>query len=136
MKRLIFIIAALSGLGGPTMADVGEANRSITLRGYVPLVCRAEYVPAIAFQTDGVVALGSVREFCNAGRGYRVVVEFTPTEDPGSLILNGEEVALDQSGSMVVAEVGGPSILSRDLAYRPGTKPITALRVRLQADFV
>jgi len=32
--------------------------------------------------------------------------------------------------------VEGPAILTRNLAYRPGSQPITSIRVRLQADTV
>ena len=135
MKKMILalIVASIPSVAG---ADPGNNSHSLTLGGYVPLVCRADYKPAISFRPDGIVDLGSVQEFCNSGNGYQVIVEYTPTGAPGSLILNGDEIPLDQSGSTVVAEVNGPAILTRNIAYRPGAEPISAIRVRLQADTV
>lgn len=132
MKNLIMALIATSI---PTVAgaDPGNGSQTLTLGGHVPLVCRADYTPAISFRPDGVIDLGSVREFCNSGTGYQVVVEYTPTPAPGALILNGDEIALDQSGSIVVAQVEGPAIMTRNIAYRPGSQPISAIRVRLQA---
>jgi hypothetical protein len=135
MKRFILALAVV-GFPASAGADAGQASQSVTIGGYVPLVCRSDYIPAISFRPDGIIDLGSVREFCNSGSGYQVIVEYTPTEAPGSLILNGDEIALDQSGSTVVAQVEGPAILTRNIAYRPGAQPISAIRVRLQADTV
>lgn len=135
MKKIVIFLAAIS-LTGQARAQDGQASQSLTIGGFVPLVCRSDYTPAISFRPDGIIDLGSVREFCNSGVGYKVVVEYTPTDAPGALILNGTEVALDRSGSTVVAVVEGPAILTRNLAYRPGSQPITSIRVRLQADTV
>ncbi|WP_439478387.1 hypothetical protein [Brevundimonas sp.] len=135
MKRLILalVVASIPASAG---ADPANGSQSLTLGGYVPLVCRADYTAAISFRPDGIINLGSVREFCNSGTGYQVVVEYTPTGAPGALILNGDEIALDPNGSTVVAEVEGPAILTRNIAYRPGSQPITSIRFRLEADTV
>ena len=135
MKQLLLVLAAIS-FPASAGADSVSASQTVTIGGYVPLVCRADYAPAISFRPDGVIDLGSVREFCNSGSGYQVVVEYTPTSAPGALILNGNEIALNSSGSTVVAEVAGPAILTRNIAYRPGAQPISSIRVRLQADTV
>jgi hypothetical protein len=135
MKRLLLALVAAS-VPATAGADPSNGSQSLTLGGYVPLVCRADYTAAISFRPDGVIDLGSVREFCNSGTGYQVVVEYSPTNAPGALILNGNEIALDQSGSTVVAEVAGPAVLTRNIAYRPGSQPITSIRFRLQATTV
>ena len=135
MKKMMFalVVASIPASAG---ADPINVSQSLTIGGYVPLVCRADYTPAIDYRPDGTIDLGTIREFCNSGTGYQVVVEYSATEAPGTLILNGTEVTLEPSGSTVVAEVTGPADLARDIAYRPGTEPITSLRIRLQAHTV
>jgi hypothetical protein len=135
MKKLMFalLVASIPASAG---ADPSNGSQSLNIGGYVPLVCRADYTPAIAYRPDGVIDLGSIREFCNSGSGYQVVVEYSATEAPGTLILNGDEIKLEPGGSTVVAEVTGPAILTRNIAYKPGSEPITSLRIRLQADAV
>lgn len=137
MKRTVFLLSLVTALTHtPALADSEHKSRSIKLQGFVPVVCHANYQPAIHVQDDGVINLGFVQEFCNSSRGYRVVVEYAPTASPGAIIVDGQEIELNGSGQMVLAEVSGPAILSRALAYRPGDDPIASLRVRLQSEYV
>ena len=117
-------------------AAADSASRSFEIRGVVPVVCNATYQPAISFREDGTIDLGAVAEFCNAGTGYRVVAEYNSASDPGTLIVDGHDVALGAGGETVIAEVGGPNILSRQLAYRPGTTTLTSLRIKLEANSI
>ena len=129
-KRALLALAVLSA-ASPAMAQSSWTS-TIELRGYVPVICRATLHSAPAFRDDGVVELGSLDEFCNAGSGYRVVVDYAPGEDPGQLLVDGREVPLDRSGRTVIAQVSGPSISSRNLAYVPSDRPIAALSIHVE----
>jgi len=128
---LISFAAACAAISPAMAADV--ASRSFEIRGVVPVVCNAIYQPAIDVRRDGTIDLGAVAEFCNSGLGYRVVAEYSSAADPGVLIVDGRDVQLGAAGTTVIAEVAGPNILSRQLAYRPGTTTLTSLRIRLEA---
>jgi hypothetical protein len=131
----VALIAATVLTASPAFA--GEtAQRSFEIRGVVPLVCNATYDGNIAVESDGTIDLGAVREFCNSGSGYRVVATYSGSADPGSLIVDGRAVALNASGQTTIAESAGPAILSRQLAYRPGSAPIGSLRIDLIASAI
>jgi hypothetical protein len=128
-------VAALGGLLTATLpaAAADLAARSFEIRGVVPVICNATYQPNVTNDGDGTIGLGSVAEFCNSGQGYRVVADYNSASDPGTLLMNGQSIALGAGGETVIAQVGGPAILSRQLSYRPGSTPITTLRIHLEA---
>ena len=130
------LAAGLVAISSSAAMAADSASRSFEIRGVVPVVCNATYQPSISFREDGTIDLGAVAEFCNAGTGYRVVAEYNTAADPGTLIVDGHSVALGAGGETVIAEVAGPNILSRQLAYRPGTTTLTALRIRLEANSI
>ena len=100
----------------------------------MPEVCRADFSSApVALGAQVVVSLGSDSEFCNTDRGYTVVASYAAGADPGDLIVDGRSVPLSASGQTVIATERGPASLSRRIAYRPGSTPITALRVSVEA---
>jgi hypothetical protein len=76
--------------------------------------------------------LGAIHEFCNAGSGYQVVVEYAPTSDPGALLVDGRFIPLDGSGRTVIQQVSGPALETRFLGYFPGHQPISNLHISLQ----
>lgn len=129
-KRALLVLALLSA-AGPAMADPSWTS-TIELRGYVPVICRATLHSAPSIRDDGVVELGSLDEFCNSGSGYRVVVDYAPGQDPGQLLVDGREVPLNSSGRTVIAQMSGPSISTRTLAYVPSDQPIAALSIHVE----
>ena len=68
-------------------------------------------------------------------RGVVPVVCRAAGQDAGALIVDGREVALNGSGSAVIAAVSGPARQGRQIAYRPGDTRLSSLRIRVQANF-
>ena len=135
MLRAILAAAALASAASPAFAAADQASHTFELRGVVPVVCRADFQSAVQEQADGVIQLGSTQEFCNAGQGYNVIVDYAAGQDAGALIVDGREVALNGSGSAVIAAVSGPARQGRQIAYRPGDTRLSSLRIRVQANF-
>jgi len=134
MKKIIALAAAISALA-PGFALAKDASRTISIQGHVPVVCRATYDAQVGQFENGVVNLGQVREFCNSARGYKVVIEHTGSGDVGSIIVDGREIELSASGSTTIATVGGPAIIQRSLAYRPGDDSLSSMRISIQANW-
>ena len=111
------------------------AQRGFEITGVVPVVCNATF-DANAVQSGGTVDLGQVQEFCNSATGYRVIADYNAGNDPGTLIVSGQEVALSSSGETTIGQQAGPAILSQQIAYRPGSTPLTILRITLQANAI
>lgn len=131
----IAMAMVLAAVLSPASAEE-SAQRSFEIRGVVPLVCNASYESNVVTENDGTIDLGTVHEFCNSGTGYRVVAEYSGLQDPGSLIVDGRSVSLDASGQTTIAQSDGPAILARQIAYRPGSTPIGALRIELMASAI
>lgn len=135
MKKIIVLAAAAISAMAPAIALAAPAAQTLTLEGRVPVVCRATYDAAVGLYQDGVVELGRVREFCNAARGYSVVVEHSGAGDVGSIIVDGREIPLSSSGATTIANVAGPAIQQRQIAYRPGEDSLTALRISVKVNW-
>jgi hypothetical protein len=131
MRRIL--LAALVAALPLTAARAGEQTARIELRGYVPVICRADFESAPFVGPDKKVQLGALHEFCNAGSGYRVVVEYQPGADPGILLVDGRPVFLGSSGSTVIQQAFGPAIKTSLLAYIPGRNPIANLHISIRA---
>ena len=129
-----YVISALALVAALAPTSTFAASSTITLRGYVPVICRATFDGAPAPLKGDVVHLGTAREFCNAGSGYRVVVSYDGGADPGSLVVDGRAIELDSSGQTVIAETHTPGIQSREIAYAPGDTPISNLNIRLETN--
>src|SRR5581483_10949924 len=86
MVRYLIGAAALLAVLAPS-ASISSASQSseITLRAWVPVICRASFEAATGpdSDTDGPVALGQVREFCNSAHGYTLVVRHAAAEGLG-----------------------------------------------------
>jgi hypothetical protein len=114
-------------------AAPSSLHATITLRGYVPVICHADFNPTPVQLGAGAVSLGTDSEFCNAGTGYVVTASYVGGSDPGHLIVDGRTVDLTSSGQAVIASESGPDIVQRRISYVPGTTPITTLRVSVQS---
>ena len=115
----------------PTAASA-SSTATVTLRGFVPVICRANFQSAPSEGANGVEELGRIDEFCNSGGGYRVIVDYDPGTDLGTLVVDGRQVGLDGSGTAVIAQSSGPAVTSRSLGYIPGGQPISHLHIRLE----
>lgn len=118
---------------GSANAASDSMHATITFRGYVPVICHADFDPTPVQLGAAVVQLGTDSEFCNAGSGYVVTASYVGGSDPGHLIIDGRTVDLSAAGQTVIASESGPDIVQRRISYVPGTTPITTLRVSVQS---
>jgi hypothetical protein len=128
MKRLIIALF----LAGVPFAPANAASQSIQISATVPVICHGDFVAQPA-PLAAVVPLGTITEFCNDGSGYRISADYTAVGDPGTLYVDGMPVPLSPSGHSVIAEMNGPRAITQSLSYRPGSTPIAAISIRLQA---
>ena len=129
MQRL-FTAALLVALVAPAGAE--PQTEVIHITGYVPVICRADFLP-LAPQTGALVQLGTITEFCNAGSGYRITADYAAGTDPGVLIIDGVPVPLSASGHSLLVHMDGPRAVTQTVAYQPGSTPITTISIQLQA---
>jgi hypothetical protein len=111
--------------------NASAATFTLTLHAVVPVICHVSFQTAFSQGTDGTEQLGSDNELCNSATGYKVVADYTPTGAAGSLVVDGQQVPLDGSGSVVIAVSDGPAIKSRNIAYVPGDQPVQDINVRV-----
>ena len=120
MKKIACVIAALSLCQAPAMAAaVGTGSYSLQL--HVAETCTIQHTPGLSPAGGGAYNLGAIKEYCNAPRGYDVVVTYTPGTMKGATIaLGGDAVTLNGSGTAIVSHAAGPRILDRELVVTPG----------------
>jgi hypothetical protein len=132
MKLRVFgLLAALPALAGATSADA--ASGAFTIRATVPLHCKArlDRVPVLA-STSGTVELGQLSEYCNAPRGYQLVVRYGAGTLEGTTIRVGEDtVVLNGSGLAMLSESRGPRIRSRTISVTPGDSGLQTDRLEV-----
>jgi len=129
-------LAALAALLPLTAAHAGEQTARIELHAYVPVICRADFQSAPLVAPNSQIQLGAIHEFCNAGSGYRVAVEYEPVANAGVLLIDGRPVLLNSSGHAVIQQASGPAIKTSFLAYLPGANPIATLHISIQANAI
>jgi hypothetical protein len=128
---MIAMLAALPALAAATAADAATA--SYFIRATVPLHCKArlDRAPMLGGM-NGPVTLGQLNEYCNAPRGYSLVVRYGAGTLEGTTIRIGEDaVALDGSGLAVISESRIPRIRSRAIIVEPGATGLTTDRLEL-----
>ena len=102
MRYGIFFLAGTSLLATPAW----PASFGVALRLTVPQVCTAFAQEAPSLQGD-TLRIGRVRELCNSG-GYRLLLHYTPGSLDGAVAtFAGQSVALDGSGTAVLADTSG-----------------------------
>ncbi|HOB12751.1 MAG TPA: hypothetical protein PK680_06110 [Novosphingobium sp.] len=87
----------------PSVA-IGSNQFTIGVAGHVPVICRARVEASLVAPVAGTVSLGTLKEFCNSPAGYRVVADYSPALASAKLVVDGKEIALGDSGSVVVSE--------------------------------
>ena len=108
--------------------NVGGAQFTIGLVGYVPVICRANVDASAVAPVAGTTSLGMLKEFCNSPTGYRVVADYSPQLAQAKLIVDGVPVPLHKDGgSTVVSQSNSAAIANHSLALelpkggQPGT---------------
>lgn len=108
---------ALPASGLAPSVDVGSAQFSIGIVGYVPVICRAHVDASAVAPVAGTTSLGLLKEFCNSPSGYRVVADYSPQLAQAKLIVDGVPVPLHKGGgSTVVSQSNSAAIASHSLA--------------------
>ena len=129
----VFVFAAL-----PVQADGGgrSAHSVIRLSGYVPVLCRVQLHHTISTpDEDGVADLGVASEFCNAPRGYRVLIRHPADLDGAAVIRDGVRIPLSSSGETILTDSTHPNIQSLSLAMDLGETPerFNSIAMRIEA---
>lgn len=120
-------------------ADSGLQNTSSTsirIQAFVPVICHVNLdIGVTAPDDEGVANLGTAREFCNAPRGYRVLVQHAADLEGAALISNGQRIPLSASGETVISDVQHADIRMVSLAADLGEQPerFRSLSIRIEA---
>lgn len=117
----VIAVAALCASALPAGAfapsvDVGSAQFTIGLVGYVPVICRANVDASAVSPVAGTTSLGMLKEFCNSPSGYRVVADYSPELASATLVVDGTPVALSAEGTTVVSQSDSAKIADHSLA--------------------
>ncbi len=123
MIRNIALAFATTSLAVMPVAAAAETY-GITLRGHVPVHCVVQHqLVGYGAQSGDDVALGQIREFCNAPQGYELVVSYTPGALRGATVTVGDDrIVLDGSGQAVLSRATGPRLRQRLISAAPGEK--------------
>jgi hypothetical protein len=116
-KRIALVLAGVGAVSAAVPASAG-AGSLLT----VPVLCKVSYSAVGAGGKVGeAVTLGQLKEYCNAGSGYRVVVNYPAGSMRGAMLQLGDDrVTLDGSGEAVLSSASGPRIRTRNLIASPG----------------
>ena len=118
----IALAAAAPAIGVGPGSNVGGADTTIRITGFVPVICHARVSASFAAADAGVQNLGTLREFCNSPRGYRVHADYSDSLAHAKLLVDGKPVPLNKHGSVVVSRSNRAAISSRDLQLDLGNK--------------
>lgn len=138
VKRSAIALAMLVASASPAFASTGgnPATSTFRIQGFVPVICRVT-VNNVAGPMDsqGVVSLGVAQEFCNAPRGYRVIIQHTHDLEGAAVISNGVRIPLSASGETVVTDSVHADIRQVPLAIDVGEDPsrLQSLSIRIEA---
>jgi len=138
MKYLAATVAILAASGLSAQADTGVSKSSTVFRisGYVPVLCRVELATSMSVpDEDGIARLGVAREFCNAARGYRVLVNHPAGLEGAAVISEGVRIPLSPTGETVLTDSSHADIRQVELAVDLGDDPdkFRSIGVRIEA---
>ncbi|MCS6622541.1 hypothetical protein N0B44_06445 [Roseibacterium beibuensis] len=139
MTRKILAAAAalLTAVAAPVPTFASEPlSMTFKLRGTVPVACRVQLPSAIATPDgDGIAQLGVAEEFCNAPRGYRVLILHPAGLEGAAILRDGVRIPLSPTGSTVLTDSRVPAIQQVALAVDLGDTParFNRLMVRIEA---
>lgn len=138
--HIIAALAASSAVALPADAiapgvAVGASQFTIGIQGFVPVICRANLDASVIAPTSGVTQLGSLREFCNAPNGYRVVADYSPALASAKLFVDGKLVQLQKDGATEISRSNRAAIDMHTLALEmPKGVQSGALSFRIEAN--
>jgi hypothetical protein len=137
-KTVLAAAAVLFVTGFSAQADTSHRSASTTFRiqGVVPVLCRVQLAHQVGqADEEGVVQLGTAEEFCNAPRGYRVLVQHAADLEGAAVISQGVRIPLSPSGETVLTDSTHPDLRSVALAVDLGSDPsrFQSIGVRIEA---
>jgi hypothetical protein len=91
--------AAVNASAGDTGLDIGSSRYTLSITGFVPVVCRASVDATSVPTTAGEVSLGTLSEFCNSPNGYAIYADHSAALAGGSIVVGGQKIQLSESGS-------------------------------------
>lgn len=120
LSKLVALAAALplavAGAGAAAPEVSLSSSYTIGIRGFVPVICRANLQATSAATSGGVQQLGALSEFCNNAGGYRVVADYSANLAGGNLLVDGKAIPLTDAGSVVVSQSDHADIASHQIA--------------------
>lgn len=133
MRTLGAAFAAIGLVSGTAAA--AAVTETIRLRAFVPVYCNVELIPAGMSTADGgLVDLGFTQEFCNAPRGYRVILEHPTDVVDAAVISDTVRIPLSETGETVLSNSDHPDFELRRLALDLGDNPGTIERLGLRIE--
>lgn len=134
MKKKAFIALAVTQACVATDAPAKSTQRqsetsgyTMTIHGYMPVICRAETDIAAIPTRSGEVSLGTLEEYCNNPNGFEVYADYSPALAKASLSVDGRKIMLDASGTTRIDKSNRAAIVTRNLSLvlpegvQPGT---------------
>jgi len=91
--------AAVNASAGDTGLDIGSSRYTLSITGFVPVVCRATVDATSVPTTAGEVSLGTLSEFCNSPNGYAIYADHSAALAGGSIVVGGQKIQLSETGS-------------------------------------
>lgn len=136
-KSLVLALVASGLMAGGAVSSPAfntKTSFSLQLRGFVPVICRATVDATNVAPQEGLVDVGTLSEFCNSPTGYQVWADYSPSLAGASVVLDGESVALSDSGSTMLSATDHAGIKSRDMALElPSDTVAGSLSIRVVA---
>lgn len=139
LKNRLSRIAAAVAVSAATVAFAPLANAQggtsayrIGVEGHVPVICRVS-VDAAQVSGAGTTSLGELKEFCNNAHGYKVVADYSPVLTGASLVVDGVEIPLNGSGSVIVSQSSTAAMANRKVELKlAGAAQPGSLTFRIQ----
>lgn len=120
-KKLFFLgVAAMTALSAPAMGSiphvgVDSGQYTIGISGYVPVICRASVEQTMVAPQEGEVSLGALHEFCNSPNGYAIHADYSPSLAAATIVVDGREVPLGETGTTEISKSDRAGIATRTL---------------------
>lgn len=137
-RKRIAMTTAIAVAALAATPSSGSVSRTIYLRAFVPVYCNVELTPTIGGLADnGIIDLGRSQEFCNAPRGYRIVLEHPTNLLQAAVISDAVRIPLSETGETILADSDQPGIHFRDLALDLGLEQgsISRLGLRMEVKY-
>lgn len=134
-SKMLAVAATLLFAAMPAHSMQG-VSQTIRLRAHVPMICNVQLQQPLAGVTsaDGIVNLGTTQEFCNAPRGYRIILQHPTDLADAAAVSDALRIPLSASGETVLVNSDHPDFKLRHLALDLGDDPSQISRLGLRIE--